>query len=132
VNGVLLSGIKLRYSTASVEQGVSSTCEAFNIEGNNADTAELCTSELVTNAFRHAAGIGSLLMLGVKAASIRVSVYDSSPSMPAIRQADADACGGRGLHLIDQLADAGGVTPGSPIGFAEGGKGVWFELCARR
>jgi anti-sigma regulatory factor (Ser/Thr protein kinase) len=93
-----------------------------------ADVAELATCELVTNAYRHAAGIGSLLWLAIEPTKVRVSVYDGDPTVPAVRRAGPEACGGRGLSMVEDVTDIWGVTLGSPIGLGDTGKGVWFEL----
>ncbi|MET8768485.1 ATP-binding protein [Streptomyces sp. NPDC004658] len=46
-----------------------------------------------------------------------------SVDRPCLRPADDDQEGGRGLHLVDYLADRWGVAPG-PLA----GKTVWLEL----
>lgn len=91
------------------------------------DTATLCTCELVTNAYRHAGGIGSLLWLAIEPDLIRVSVYDGSPTIPAVRVPSTAADSGRGLLLIADLADKWGIELGCPLGLGDSGKGVWFE-----
>ncbi|MER6731211.1 ATP-binding protein [Streptomyces puniciscabiei] len=56
------------------------------------------------------------------AATVRVEVADSSSRAPVPRCAGGDATGGRGLALVDCLADRWGWRP-------EGaGKSIWCEL----
>jgi len=47
------------------------------------DVVELLTSELVTNAYRHAGGPASLRLTALGAGRLRVGVWDSSPHIPA-------------------------------------------------
>lgn len=96
-----------------------------------ADTAELLTSELVTNALRHTDG-GAVLTATLSSAGaarsgrgsrrLRVEVCDFLPHHPRLRAPGDQVTSGRGLLLVQALADAWGVHP-------EGtGKVVWFEL----
>lgn len=85
--------------------------------------AELLTSEIVTNAVRHASGILTIVIEHDRE-QLTVSVGDDSPDSPVIRNPSADAIGGRGIHLVDHLAAAWGCTP-RPDG---NGKVVWFRL----
>lgn len=87
------------------------------------DDAELCTSELVTNAVLHAQTEARLLVR-VDDDAVRVEVHDGSRHLPARGLAGADAMTGRGLLLIESLARSWGVDPDA------GGKSVWFELSA--
>jgi anti-sigma regulatory factor (Ser/Thr protein kinase) len=86
------------------------------------DTAELLTSELVTNAVVHV-GSSSELVITTMDGGVRVEVTDHDGRLPAIETAGADATHGRGLAIVDALADAWGVD-----GRADNGKTVWFEL----
>lgn len=100
-----------------------------------ADTATLLASELVTNAIVHAR---SSIVLAVAASpeGLRVAVHDRSPNLPTPRHYGSSATTGRGLELVELLADRHGSDsdPGSdPDGSASRdtaglGKTVWFEL----
>ena len=84
--------------------------------------ALLIVSELVTNAVLHGFPPGEL-SLEVGAGQIRVAVGDSSEALPILQAHDDDAHRGRGIALVDALADEWGVDTTSP-----GHKRVWFEL----
>ncbi|NGO41986.1 ATP-binding protein [Streptomyces ureilyticus] len=99
---------------------VRSTLETLGL-GELAETAALCTSELVTNVHRYAEG-DVHLRAAVEATHVRVAVYDGNVQLPSPRRASAGDDGGRGLFLVTALSDVCGVTP------TEGGKGVWFQL----
>ncbi|MGW2637471.1 ATP-binding protein [Streptomyces sp. NPDC001348] len=91
-----------------------------------AETVVLLVSELVTNAVVHT-GTPAVLRLSLPGAeapqaAVRLEVADSSTRAPVPRCADDDATGGRGLALVDGLADRWGWS-------AEGaGKRIWCEL----
>lgn len=89
--------------------------------GHLADSAALCTSELVTNVHQHTKG-DVHLRAAVAATHVRIAVYDGSVQLPSPRRAPAEDTGGRGLFLVTALSDVCGVTP------TGGGKGVWFQL----
>ena len=79
--------------------------------GELADTAALCTSELVTNVHQHVRGEVHLRAT-VEAAGVEVAVYDRSPVPPCPRAGDgSEAEGGRGLLRVASPADGFGVTP---------------------
>jgi anti-sigma regulatory factor (Ser/Thr protein kinase) len=85
-------------------------------------TAALLTSELVTNAVVHVGGTITVRACCDNDHLVRVEVHDQSPVSPATGTKALEALGGRGLHLVDAMAEAwGSRTTGS-------GKVVWFEL----
>ena len=86
------------------------------------DVAAVITSELVANAVDVAAGEITVTIRCLDAC-LRVEVQDHGYGLPEIQHpAPADAGGGRGLLIVDQLADEWGVQQFLP------GKIVWFEL----
>ena len=85
--------------------------------------AELLTSELVTNAVRHAA-TAIELRIEAEELTVRVEVTDNATGMPHIR--DDPGVGGYGLRIVEQLATRWGFDP-TP----DNGKTVWFELDVR-
>jgi anti-sigma regulatory factor (Ser/Thr protein kinase) len=87
------------------------------------EVAVLLTSELVTNAILH--GLAPLELRAHAAGSgLRVEVYDHDPTTPPVLRHDFDLTepGGRGLQLVDTLADRWGWAEN------DHGKVVWFEL----
>jgi serine phosphatase RsbU (regulator of sigma subunit)/anti-sigma regulatory factor (Ser/Thr protein kinase) len=98
--------------------------------GELADTVELLTSELITNALVHtdrdALLTARLFQENQTDASgparLRVEVDDESDLWPKRRTPGEQASSGRGLMLVEALADAWGVDPRGT------GKRMWFEL----
>jgi anti-sigma regulatory factor (Ser/Thr protein kinase) len=86
--------------------------------------ATLCTSELVTNVHLHTKGT-TMLRVRLTPARLRVSVFDESHDPPVTCSLAATACWGRGLALVEEVADTWGVAADRAGRFA---KGVWFEL----
>ncbi|MEI5035845.1 ATP-binding protein [Streptomyces sp. CA-278952] len=93
-----------------------------------AETLILLISELVTNAVVHTGCPAVLRMLfggtgaSGAAGTVRVEVADASDRPPLQRHAEGDETGGRGLELVDGLADRWGWLP-------EGaGKQIWCEV----
>jgi signal transduction histidine kinase len=86
-----------------------------------AEDAMIVVSELATNAVRHA-GSGLAVTLSSTPVGVRITVTDSSGQLPAVHRAAPAEGGGRGPHLVDQLANRWGVAPGPA------GKTVWAEL----
>ncbi|MFD3326206.1 ATP-binding protein [Streptomyces sp. NPDC058701] len=86
-----------------------------------AETLILLISELVTNAVVHT-GCPAVLRMLFGEPGVRVEVADASDRAPAPRQAAGDDTGGRGLELVDGLADRWGWQ-------REGaGKRIWCEI----
>ncbi|MER6302023.1 ATP-binding protein [Kitasatospora sp. NPDC001539] len=69
-----------------------------------ADAVVLAVSELTTNAHVHA-GSDAELVLTWDGRCLHLSVHDHSSRLPRPRTASPDATGGRGLALVDALAD---------------------------
>lgn len=88
---------------------------------------QLLVSELVTNAVLHGAPPLSLSIDIREAGSVRISVSDASPAPPVLEAFNVDSHRGRGLALVDALADEWGVEP-----VADDGKSVWFEVAASK
>ncbi|MFE5794292.1 ATP-binding protein [Streptomyces sp. NPDC056503] len=69
-----------------------------------ADSVVLAVSELVTNAHVHAHSDAQLILTWDERC-LHVTVHDGSPRIPEQRSPDDGALGGRGLFLVDALAD---------------------------
>lgn len=84
---------------------------------------QLLVSELATNAVVHA---GTPMRLSVLRGTdgLRVEVRDDDPHVPAspTHMPGPTETGGRGILLVDALADQWGVN------CSEKGKTIWFEL----
>ncbi|WP_161367776.1 ATP-binding protein [Streptomyces sp. SID5643] len=96
-----------------------------------AETLILLVSELVTNAVVHT-GRPAVLRLSLphvvtEEATVRLEVADRSGRAPVPRCAGDDATGGRGLALVDGLADRWGWSVEAT------GKRIWCEVdrCAK-
>ncbi|MFE5136410.1 SpoIIE family protein phosphatase [Streptomyces fagopyri] len=89
-----------------------------------ADEIELVADELITNALMHTEGpaIVTLRVLSGPDRRLRVEVEDSSSALPRRREAGVSGVSGRGLLLVDRLADVWGVEARG------GGKCVWCEF----
>ncbi|MEV4335110.1 SpoIIE family protein phosphatase [Streptomyces sp. NPDC049597] len=89
------------------------------------DSAVLIVSEMITNVLVHTDG-NALLAAEVahreKGRRLRVEVTDPSDELPHKRRPGEMASSGRGLVLMEVLADAWGVDPRGE------GKSIWFEL----
>ena len=119
-------------------QGALARWELDDVEGLS-DTAALLTSELVANAFVH--GHGPIhVVVAVADGALEVGVSDSHPDVPSVPSderrlgvVDDPASsrsvlwmreGGRGMMLVQRLADEWGTAPSTD------GKQVWFRLGA--
>ncbi|GAB2907463.1 ATP-binding protein [Streptomyces heilongjiangensis] len=86
------------------------------------EIAELLTSELVTNALIHTDD-DAVLTATVSPRGLHVEVRDFVARRPRPRTAQTeDGTNGRGLLLVQSLADAWGVRSHGV------GKSVWFDL----
>ncbi|WP_335937526.1 ATP-binding protein [Streptomyces sp. PTD5-9] len=99
--------------------------------------AELLTSELTTNSVRHTRGPASVRFQW-RHPVLRVSVWDMSPDLPKPYApsvgtgtglgTDAGAEAGRGMAILELVADRWGGCAIGEGAFGPGGKTVWFEL----
>ncbi|MFF4092517.1 SpoIIE family protein phosphatase [Streptomyces sp. NPDC001834] len=89
------------------------------------DAAVLMVSEMTTNVLVHTDGDALLIVRATGEPGerrLRVEVADGSDELPHKRSPGELASSGRGLVLLEMLADAWGVDPQG------GGKLIWFEL----
>ena len=88
------------------------------------EVALLLASELVTNAVKYG---GDHIVLSVvdEAERLRVEVQDDGLSIPRVGVGGSHAVGGRGLLLVQSLADDWGMEGGDGT---QPGTSVWFAL----
>jgi anti-sigma regulatory factor (Ser/Thr protein kinase) len=91
------------------------------VDQQSFDRVLLLTSEVVTNAILHAR-TPIRLTAGVDGQQIMVQVYDGLRIAPRRRPVRQDAGTGRGMHLLEALADDWGVEQ------TAAGKCVWFSI----
>ena len=92
-----------------------------------ADDAVMITSELVTNAIRHAGEdpaetIGVTLARVLDQVALGVIVTDSSPEGPVMHETPGTSERGRGLQVVEALSDHWGWHP------EPGGKAVYAVI----
>lgn len=78
-------------------------------------------SELATNAVIHAR-TEFTVELSRHGDVIRACVRDSSPAAPGVRRYSEDSTTGRGLRLVESMANRWGIDK------TRGGKVIWFEI----
>jgi anti-sigma regulatory factor (Ser/Thr protein kinase) len=123
-------GMSSTNATASVEDAagarrfVAETLDRLDRQ-DAVEEAVLCTSELVTNALRHARGHCEITV-SASQRTIRIEVHDESLELPR-PTSTALQDSGRGLLIIDALASRWGfeIERGN-------GKSVWCQLETER
>ncbi|WP_093552212.1 ATP-binding protein [Streptomyces althioticus] len=86
------------------------------------EDAVLLVSELVGNAVRHTGARAFGLRMRHRRGWIRVEVRDPSRALPCLMPVQEMDISGRGLFLVDKLADRWGVD------LLSHGKTTWFEM----
>ena len=110
---------------ASVTQARRFVVEVLrDIEPEVVEDAVMMVSELATNAVRHAQSMFTV-MVERSPQQVRISVSDAGLGRPTMRSPRPEEATGRGLCIVQVLADSWGVT--THDGF---GKTVWFSLAA--
>ena len=121
-----------RLARAEFSEGASTPAEARHWVGDLlerwelshlVDLATLLTSEIVTNAVRHAES-GPKVTVGVANGLLEVGVTDAAREEPPVMSDSVDSAaeGGRGLAIVDELSDDWGTN------VLPEGKEVWFLL----
>ena len=112
----MLGGFGLPHSPVSAaiaRQRLCTLLSAQSVSPAVLDDVALVISELVGNAVRHATGLpsgGLHVDWEIRPGVVEVAVTDGGgSSMPRARNASPDAQGGRGLAIVDALADDWGV-----------------------
>ncbi|MET7348750.1 ATP-binding protein [Streptomyces mirabilis] len=75
------------------------------------EAAQLCVTELVSNVITHVgAGTPTTLAVSVNGTYLRIEVQDpDTRALPTLIQAGVDSEGGRGMALVDAIADRWGI-----------------------
>ncbi|HUR50590.1 MAG TPA: ATP-binding protein [Mycobacteriales bacterium] len=101
---------------------ISEFSRAADLDQEVCDRAALLVSELVTNAVIHGRSRATLVAER-PGGHLRIAVLDTDLRLPVgPGPLTLDAESGRGLRIVDALADRWGVEA------VEGGKAIWFEL----
>src|SRR2546421_7359502 len=106
---------------AEAREFVSSKLQTWGIDEAFPDV-ELLTSELVTNAIRHAEGDVELSIAHSKGDCVRIEVRDLSERLPVMRPLDTAREGGWGLHIVGRIATRWGLEKRT------GEKTIWCEV----
>lgn len=108
-------------SPARARRFVRDSLAQWDMQGD-ADDLLLVVSELVTNALLHARTGMTVELVAEAEDAVRLAVTDGSAQAPQERHFSAESGTGRGLRLLDSLAQAWGVEEHAP------GKTVWCRV----
>lgn len=110
-------------SLARVRTFVREACSEFGVPHGDVATLLLVANELATNCVLHGQSMVDV-RLSVGRGTTRIEVGDASAVMPVLSRTSRDvAPGGRGLQIVDRLAEQWGVES-----VRGSGKVVWAEL----
>lgn len=112
-------------SAAFVRRQLAFDLGSYDLPDDAIDDVLLVASELVGNAVRHtgASHHGTLdVSWDVDSSGVRVCVGDPSAEPPVVRTVGLDEPSGRGLQIVEAVADGWGVE------HAERGKRVWAHV----
>ncbi|MDX3114434.1 ATP-binding protein [Streptomyces scabiei] len=116
-----------RSSVSLARRSMDARLTAWRLPGELCADAVLLVSELATNAVRHALGTRFLCGVGlVGVGCLRLEVHDQDRSGRVLprREPGPDDEGGRGLLLVEQLAQTWGVDRSR----LTGGNAIWATL----
>src|SRR5579859_3246270 len=107
-SSALIARFGLTASPSAPYQGrwnVRRALESWGISRERIETAELITSELVTNAVKASAGTGTILLTLCFARQVlRIEVTDASPNPPILSHVPPEAESGRGMLIVETLS----------------------------
>ncbi|MFF9811229.1 ATP-binding protein [Streptomyces coeruleorubidus] len=91
------------------------------------DEAQLCVSELVANVVTHVGhGTPATLAVSVRGTHLRIEVHDpDTRALPVLRDLSTESLEGRGMALVDAVADRWGVL------LRPDRKVTWCELATK-
>ncbi|HEX5018220.1 MAG TPA: ATP-binding protein [Actinomycetes bacterium] len=96
--------------------------ELMGAESATSELAQLLTSELVANAVLYGMGTEVRVRMGVVDADLLIEIWDANPVDPQLQVRDLTSTSGRGLKIVDALADQWGCSHRGT------GKWVWFRI----
>ena len=116
---------RLPPSPESIAEARRFAAEALALLGaaDRADEATLLVSELATNVVLHARTPMEIRIARLDSA-VEVAVADHAPEREVRKGPKRSAVGGRGMLLVEAIADEWGVLR------CDDGKAVWFRLPA--
>jgi anti-sigma regulatory factor (Ser/Thr protein kinase) len=106
---------------AAAREFVASRLRGWGVDRRFPDV-ELLTSELVTNAVRHAHGEVEVTIDLLDTDCIRLEVRDRSERLPVLRPLESARDGGWGLHIVGRIAKRWGLEQHT------GEKTIWCEI----
>ncbi len=122
--------IELAPHLASIGRGrrwVAAEAVRHGMTDTRVRVVQLLSSELIANAVLHGPPGGAICVRAARCDAVfRVEVDDASTVLPRLVPVARDGGGGRGLFLVDRLADRWGYQLGETDG-----KTVWFEVRVR-
>ncbi|SDI86128.1 Anti-sigma regulatory factor (Ser/Thr protein kinase) [Frankineae bacterium MT45] len=117
-------------SVTAVRHGLANTLQELSLDRDFIDDAELVLGELLVNSIRHARPLdfGRIeVSWDLRDGAVLLRVTDGGGAQaPHIRDGATYESGGRGLRIVDALADRWGVERSATT------TTVWAELAVRR
>lgn len=108
-------------SVRAAREFVEATLAAWDLD-DLAEVAALCTSEVTTNAIRHARS-AFRLSVEARASELVVEVEDRGDGEPSVLLPEFETEGGRGMWMVTAMTARWGWEK-----LVGGGKVVWFSL----
>ncbi|MFF5704617.1 ATP-binding protein [Streptomyces sp. NPDC012794] len=119
-------GVRLPATPRGARQARQLVVERLQGWGLPTEDPGLIVAELAANAVTHGRvpGRGFMVVLSLEGGTLRIAVADACRDrVPVLREADVSAEGGRGLAVVEALADRWGVEQEPPPR-----KAVWAEV----
>jgi anti-sigma regulatory factor (Ser/Thr protein kinase) len=116
--------VQLTPDASSLREGrhfVARTLRDWHVDESHIEPVTLVANELLANAIVHAHS-APVLSLAATGSDLTLRVADESPNVPVPRTSVPDETGGRGLMLVEALADRWGYEP------SDSGKVVWVTF----
>jgi anti-sigma regulatory factor (Ser/Thr protein kinase) len=127
----LIATLELRREASAVPEARSFVRQTLDAWGttDRCDDMLTCVSELTANAVRHDETHARSFDITLSDCDgmLRIEVHDASRRRPQVQSPGVDSTTGRGLLLVNELADRWGVEQRDPRG-----KVVWTEFRSRR